>query len=174
MSVMSVRIDDNKRKTLKVIASIKGKTMGGILSELIDDYINKNKEKIKHLSENEGLKEIMKMSESSFMKWEIILVSFPFTNLISSKKRPALIVSPDEYNNEMDVVIAFITSKMDLQYRFGDYKIKNWQETNLPKPSMIRMKFATIDKSIILKKLGKLKKEDIINFKNQLIKFFTQ
>ena len=113
-------------------------------------------------------------STTNYKKWEIILVPFPFTNLISSKKRPALIVSPDEYNNEMDVVIAFITSKMDLQYRFGDYKIKNWQESNLPKPSMIRMKFATIDKSIILKKLGKLKKEDIINFKNQLIKFFTQ
>ena len=44
--------------------------MGGILSELIDDYINKNKEKMKHLSENEGLKEIMKMSESSFMEWD--------------------------------------------------------------------------------------------------------
>ena len=70
MSIMSVRIDDNKRKTLKVIASIKGKTMGGILSELIDDYINKNREKIMKISENEGLKEIMKMSESSFMEWD--------------------------------------------------------------------------------------------------------
>ena len=70
MSVMSVRIDDNKRKTLKIIASIERKTMGGILSELIDDYINKKREKIRQLSENEGLKEIMKMSESSFMEWD--------------------------------------------------------------------------------------------------------
>ena len=43
MSVMSIRIDNTKRKALKVIASIEGKSMGGIVSELIEDYIKKNK-----------------------------------------------------------------------------------------------------------------------------------
>ena len=70
MSIMSVRIDENKRKKLKVIASIQGKTMSGILSELIDDYINSNKERLKRLSEQENLREIMQMSESSFMEWD--------------------------------------------------------------------------------------------------------
>ena len=70
MSVISIRIDKTKRKALKVIASIEGKTMGGIVSELIEDYIKKNKEKIKGLSENENLNEIMKMSEKSFMEWD--------------------------------------------------------------------------------------------------------
>jgi len=70
MSVMSIRIDNTKRKTLKVIASIEGKSMGGIVSELIEDYIKKNKEKIRGLSENENLNEIMKMSEKSFMEWD--------------------------------------------------------------------------------------------------------
>ena len=45
MSVMSIRIDDNKRRALKVIASIEGKSMGGIVSELIEDYIKQNKER---------------------------------------------------------------------------------------------------------------------------------
>jgi len=67
---MSIRIDNNKRKTLKVIASIEGKTMGGIVSELIEGYIKKNKEKLKGLSENENLNEIIKMSEKSFMEWD--------------------------------------------------------------------------------------------------------
>ena len=70
MSVMSIRIDDNKRKALKVIASIEGKSMGGIISELIEEYIKNNKEKIKKLSEKENLNEIMKMSEKSFMEWD--------------------------------------------------------------------------------------------------------
>ena len=70
MSVMSIRIDNTKRKALKVIASIEGKSMGGIVSELIEDYIKKNKEKIKGLSEKENLNEIMKMSEKSFMEWD--------------------------------------------------------------------------------------------------------
>ena len=70
MGVMSVRIDDNKRRVLKVIASLEGKTMGGIISELVDDYIRKNKKKINLISEKSDLKEIMALSENSFMEWD--------------------------------------------------------------------------------------------------------
>ena len=110
---------------------------------------------------------------TTYRKWEIVLVPFPFTNLSTKKKRPALIVSTNEYNNKSDVVIAFITSKLDLDYRFGDYKIQNWLTANLPKPSMIRMKFATIDKSIIIKKLGRLDKIDIEEFMKLLVQFLN-
>lgn len=70
MSVMSIRIDDSKRKALKVIASLEGKTIGGIVTELIEDYVHRNKKKILELSEKENLSEIMKMSEYSFMEWD--------------------------------------------------------------------------------------------------------
>lgn len=89
----------------------------------------------------------------TYRKWEIILVPFPFSDLKRTKKRPALIISPDEYNANSDVVIAFITSKIDREYILGDYRIQEWQKANLPKPSMLRMKFATIDKFVIVKKL---------------------
>ena len=107
-------------------------------------------------------------------KWDIILVPFPFTDLSASKRRPGLIVSPDEHNTEQDVVIAFITSKMDLKPRPGDYIIQQWQKAKLPKPSMIRMKFATIDKTIIVKQLGRLSNSDIDLFSQKLIEFFTK
>ena len=70
MAVMIRIIDDKKRKALKVIASVEGKSMGGIVSELIDDYIKQNREKLKELAEKENLHEIMKMSEKSFMEWD--------------------------------------------------------------------------------------------------------
>ncbi|NQT64606.1 MAG: hypothetical protein HQ554_00290 [FCB group bacterium] len=70
MSVMSVRIDDKKRRALKVIASLEGKTIGGVISELIDDYIRKNKMNIRQISEKSGLREIMMLSENSFMEWD--------------------------------------------------------------------------------------------------------
>lgn len=115
----------------------------------------------------------MKMkSTMNYKKWEIVLVPFPFTNLTTNKKRPALIISPDKYNVEADVVIAFITSKLDLKYRIGDYKIKEWKKSKLPKPSMIRMKFATLDKTIIIKKLGNLSDNDKTGFTKQLLDFF--
>ena len=67
MSVMSVRIDEKRKKALKVIASLEGKTMGGILSELIDDYIVRNRQRI---STNPELFELIKLSESSFSEWD--------------------------------------------------------------------------------------------------------
>ena len=116
---------------------------------------------------------MMKMKSTiNYKKWEIVLVPFPFTNLVTNKKRPALIISPDKYNIEADVVIAFITSKLNLKYRIGDYKIKEWENAELPKPSMIRMKFATLDKTIIIKKLGSLSENDKNEFSKQLLDFF--
>jgi len=109
-----------------------------------------------------------------YNKWDIILVPFPFTNLTTTKKRPALIISPESYNDKLDIVIAFITSKLDLEYRPGDYKIEDWKYAKLPKPSMIRMKFATIDQSVIVKKFGRLSEKDQTNFKELLINFFSK
>jgi mRNA interferase MazF len=107
-----------------------------------------------------------------YKKWEIVLVPFPFTDLSSAKRRPALIVSPDNYNTGRDVVIAYITSQINLSPRFGDYDLQKWKESGLPKPLKIRMKFATLDKSIIIKKLGELEKEDSIEIEKILLSFF--
>ena len=70
MGIMSIRIDDKKRKALKVIASSEGKTMGGMVSELIEDYIIKNKKRIAKLSQKAELKELMTLSEISFAEWD--------------------------------------------------------------------------------------------------------
>jgi len=70
MSVMSSRIDDTKRKALRIIASVEGKPMGRIITDLIEGYINEKKDVLKNLSESENLREIMKMSESSFSEWD--------------------------------------------------------------------------------------------------------
>lgn len=70
MSVMSVRIDDSKRRALKIIASVEGKSMGGIIAELIENYLDEKKELLIHLVKSENLKEIMKMSDFSFSEWD--------------------------------------------------------------------------------------------------------
>ena len=70
MGIMSIRIDDKKRKALKIFASIEGKTMGGIVSELIENYLKQNRDKLKELAVKENLNDVMKMSEKSFMGWD--------------------------------------------------------------------------------------------------------
>lgn len=64
-------------------------------------------------------------STMNYEKWEIILVPFPFTDLSTTKKRPALIISPNDSDGRSDAVIALITSKSDLDHRIGDCKIQD-------------------------------------------------
>ena len=52
-------------------------------------------------------------STTRYKRGDIVLVSFPFTDLSSSKRRPALVVSPDSFNEAMqDLVLAAITSRV--------------------------------------------------------------
>jgi mRNA interferase MazF len=111
-------------------------------------------------------------STTAYEKWDVVLVPFPFTNLKSTKRRPAVVVSPNVYNQSQDIVAAFITSNLQGEERVGDYKLARWKEAGLPKPSKLRMKFATIDKSLIIKKLGRFTVEDIKGVRFSLIDFF--
>ena len=67
MGVMSIRVDDAKKKKLKVIASLKGKTMSSIVEGLIDQYIEEVKSDID--LDNE-IKAMMKVSEPTFEDWD--------------------------------------------------------------------------------------------------------
>jgi mRNA interferase MazF len=83
-----------------------------------------------------------------------------------------LIVSPAIYNAGKDLVIAYITSQLNSPSRFGDYKLQKWKEAGLPKISMVRMKFATIDKAIIIKTIGELENVDREKTEENLLSFF--
>jgi mRNA interferase MazF len=51
------------------------------------------------------------VSGTRFRQGDIVLVAMPFTNLKGVKKRPALVISNDEYNERTDdLVICRITS----------------------------------------------------------------
>ncbi len=67
MSVMSIRIPEEKRKQLKAIASLEGKSMTNIVSDLIEEYVADAQVRLQEKAE---LKEIMKASEASFSEWD--------------------------------------------------------------------------------------------------------
>jgi mRNA interferase MazF len=105
-------------------------------------------------------------------KWEIVLVPFPFTDLLSVKRRPAIVVSPVAFNKRGDVIIGFLTSKLNGPKLYGDYAIRDWKEAGLPKPSLSRMKFATIQSSLIIKRLGALSTFDVAKYSAVIREFF--
>ncbi len=63
MLTATVRIPEEKRDTLKIIASIEKKEIKEILSELIDDYIERHKETLDLLSRPEWVEMIKKGKE---------------------------------------------------------------------------------------------------------------
>ncbi|WP_051330500.1 type II toxin-antitoxin system PemK/MazF family toxin [Niveispirillum irakense] len=82
----------------------------------------------------------------------IILTAFPFTDLSSTKRRPALALSRDQAGVP-DIIVAYITSVP----RIDPFAVPLFpdRENGLKVPSMVRFdKLATIDKSIISGRLG--------------------
>lgn len=88
---------------------------------------------------------------------DIVLVPFPFTDLTTVKKRPALVVSANWYNKRYrDVVLVAVTSRVPLILDELDYRIteSDFKTGKLYKDSVVKLgKVFTIENSLILKKI---------------------
>jgi mRNA interferase MazF len=92
---------------------------------------------------------------------DILLVPFPFTDQTTGKQRPAVVVSSADYNfNRPDVVVMAVTSQIRQPASFGDTAVIHWEKAGLIKPSVMKPIFTTIEKGLVIKKLGKLTKKD--------------
>ena len=106
---------------------------------------------------------------------EIILVKFPFTNLDTTKKRPALVIQNIPFNKkESLVLIAMITSKIEGLNLDYDVLLLDWKTSGLLHPSLIRLsKMVTLESNLIEKKLGTLSQSDSTKVKKELKKLFA-
>lgn len=89
---------------------------------------------------------------------DIVLVHFPFTDLLSAKKRPAVIVSPTEYTSRHgDVVILALTSQDQ-----GDtlLQLRGWREEGLAKPTWAKPLLGTISCDLVVRNIGVVSKMD--------------
>ncbi len=108
-------------------------------------------------------------------KEDVVLVNFPFTDLSQTKLRPALVVwvSP----NAEDVVVCAITSQNLQTLQPEDFLIEitdsEFSETGLRISSKIRVtRVATLQRSLLLKKLGKLGTEQRKGLNLKLVEVF--
>ncbi len=87
-------------------------------------------------------------------KGDIVLIPFPFTDLTGNKNRPALVL----ISGEADITVSFISTQLSLK-ETTDILLKPSRENGLKKPSLIRLsKLATIDKGLVLGRLGWINK----------------
>lgn len=98
---------------------------------------------------------------TSYSFGDVVLVSFPFTDQVGNKQRPAVIVSSAAYQRSRpDVILLAITSQMRPALGFGEALIQDWQVAGLLKPSVLKPVIFTAEKTLIRKTLGSLKAPD--------------
>ena len=104
-----------------------------------------------------------------YNQFDIVKVSFPFTDKLATKNRPALIISSaDAFNNQIEQsVMAMITSTKQSDWPL-DTVITDIQTAGLPVPSLIRLKLFTLDHRLIRGVLGQLSEKDTLTFERQL------
>jgi len=101
------------------------------------------------------------LSMTPYKFGNIILVPFPFTNQATTKKRPAVVISTEEYNNRRpDLIIMAITSRLYQTNDLDEKLVADWQGAGLLKPSVFKPIITTIENTLVLKQLGALQNED--------------
>ena len=112
-------------------------------------------------------------STTRYRRGDIVLVSFPFTDLSSSKRRPALVVSPDTFNDRMqDLVLAAITSQLT-DDRLLTIERDNCVDGSLPQTSVVKpTKLFTIHSTLVIKKICALRTEKLQAVLTEIRRFF--
>ena len=107
----------------------------------------------------------------------LVLVPFPFTDLSATKRRPALVISPDSFNEKSeDLILVAVTSKFPPELSEIEIPLENvdLKEGILPKRSVVRLaKIFTMHSGLIKKKAGSLKDQKIQEILDRLIAFLT-
>ena len=92
---------------------------------------------------------------------DIVLIKFPFTDATSTKVRPALVISSDQYNqSNSDLIFVAMSSKTNNAYPYDvlmDSANPEFSVTGLKAPALIKSdKIARITRSHAVKQLGRL------------------
>jgi len=101
-------------------------------------------------------------------KGDVILVTFPFTDLSGSRLRPALVL----ISMKEDITVAFITTNLKVTGT-SDLILKVNQTNGLKKDSLLKLnKIATLDLGLVMGKIGNLNESELKEVDKKLIETF--
>jgi mRNA interferase MazF len=103
---------------------------------------------------------------------DIVLIPIPFTDLASQKKRPAIVISSDAYNEiHEDIVVVALTSNIETRNFTITLTSNDLENGDLKVTSMIRVdKIYTLNKSIVIKTFGRVKPDILAKIKESITK----
>ena len=93
---------------------------------------------------------------------DIVLLPIPFTDLSSSKVRPAIVVGRGSWPGDLFVVP--VTSQLSN----ADLLLKNWRASGLNVPSGIKGQICTVDEHLVRKVVGFISAQDCDALDEQL------
>ncbi|MFT4093676.1 MAG: type II toxin-antitoxin system PemK/MazF family toxin [Niabella sp.] len=97
-------------------------------------------------------------------KGDVVLITFPFTDMSGSKLRPAVVL----IDGTLDLTVCFITTQIGWQ-EHTDVLLTPSVTNGLRKQSLIRTgKIATLDRTLAKGLLGKLSKQEVYNLDEKL------
>lgn len=98
---------------------------------------------------------------TSYSQGEVILTKIAFSGEPGRKRRPAVIISCDEFNRAgIKLIVAAITSNIAPPFRRGDLLIDDWQAASLVKPSSVRGVITTVDRQDVVRVMGRMTEVD--------------
>ena len=107
-----------------------------------------------------------------FVKGDIVVLSFPYTDFSSVKKRPAVVIATLKGQN---VILAQITTNQRNDEDLVSLAKKDFASGSLSSDSFIMASLIfTADSSKIEYKIGKIKQEKIKEIQNKLVEVFTR
>ena len=109
----------------------------------------------------------------AFEQWQVVVVPFPFTDKAARRRRPALVVSrPDALGARIGhSVLAMITSAGHSRWPL-DVPVSDLAGAGLPAPSVVRMKFFTLDDRLVERGVGTLCPDDVVHVADSLQRLF--
>ncbi len=99
--------------------------------------------------------------------WDVVIVPFPFTEKTGAKRRPALVLSTRDFNENGHTVLAMITTKSHSPWP-GDMLIEDLSTAGLHTPCIVRLKMFTLDNRLIIRRGGRLSEKDRKNIAEAL------
>lgn len=96
----------------------------------------------------------------TYKPFSIVVVPFPFVDAGSAKKRPAVVLSSEEFQkmNKHASLLMITSAKHSLW--MNDHEIHDLDVTGLHAKSIVRQKIFTLDLRLIVDCIGKLSTKD--------------
>lgn len=104
----------------------------------------------------------------TYKAFAVLVVPFPFTDSAAVKRRPALVLSAEQFQDRVGhLVCAMITSRENRGWPL-DVEITGLKAAGLRHASMVRMKLFTLDERFVLRRAGQLSATDRAAVKRSL------